>query len=417
MTVLIITARFPTGQFLAHNGQGWPEWPPSPARLVTAILAAAYRSGSGVAVARRLFELPPPVIATPPASERATEVRRWVPVDVTLDLRSGRIGRGGVTDKLAKPPERGTVVGDHPVEYRFGSAALSDAELNTLDAVLLQVPYLGRPTSPVVLDRQVEPSVVDPNSTTWSPDPNGDLRVQVAAPQLLEALDAREQEREAMGITGHHPRLSARPFARYSRRLPSDADPGDSHTATGARVIEVIEGLTYYQTRGAQPLDVVAITEALRTQTTSRAIAVPVYGALTREGRETPRLFGVAVTGTGPIEAWCLINGQLEELKPAIMRGTTVERRLIAEVWGTGRAWTTLAPLPNQPGALREELTHLAEGHQVEIADATLHAAARSGLAPNVEFNPQLTHVSVLFDDAIEGPLTLSGTALVPFPM
>lgn len=414
--MLTITARFPAGQYLAHNGRGWPEWPPSPARLLTAILATAYRTGTGIKTARRLFELPPPVISTPPAGDRATDYSRWVPVDVTLDIDTGKIGRGGVTGNLAKPPERGTTVGDRPVEFRFENAALNVEELTTLDAIFTRVPYLGRPTSPVILNRLPEPSEDDADHTIWTPDPAGKHRIQVATPQLLQALDAREQEREAVGITGHHPRLTARPVAHYTRHLPGKTTRGSVTPATAATVNQIAQGLTYYATHGATPTDAIAVTDALRTPNSS-ALAVPVFGTLTSQGLEIPRLFGMAIAGPGPASIWCLVNGQPQELTARILRGNRTEQALIAQVWGTAMGWTTMVPVANQPADIRSQLCHIAAAHGATIADATLHTVARYPLAPDIGFNPQLTHISVLFDQAIEGPIDLAGVALTPFQL
>ena len=60
MTAFTVTARFPTGEFNAHDRDGGPEWPPAPARLAAALLAAAHESGSGVGVVESLFFLAAP---------------------------------------------------------------------------------------------------------------------------------------------------------------------------------------------------------------------------------------------------------------------------------------------------------------------------------------------------------------------
>lgn len=87
--VLLVTVRFASGRF-----HGEPEWPPAPARLFQATLAACARGGELEEQDQAVFEwweqLSPPRIAAPPAW-RGQEVKFWVPNN-DLDAKGGDPG-------------------------------------------------------------------------------------------------------------------------------------------------------------------------------------------------------------------------------------------------------------------------------------------------------------------------------------
>ena len=221
MTAFTVTARFPAGQFNAHGSDGEAEWPPAPARLAAALLSAAYESGDGVEAVEGLFALDPPDISAPRVGERAVDYGRWVPTNNEIkEKRGDPIGIVDANERFAdkgfKPPERGVVVGtgSHDlVCWYFKSAR--DADTDALRRVARNVAYLGRPTSPVILDVVMGIQNPPEDHDRWIPDENGTRALRVATPDLLRALDEREEQRRRSRVTGTHPTLDVRPTARY----------------------------------------------------------------------------------------------------------------------------------------------------------------------------------------------------------
>lgn len=414
MAPLTLTIRFPAGQYHAHDARGNAEWPPAPARVATSLLATAYttRNPAGVDVARALFDLEPPTIWTPSVGERHTGFARWVPVDVKVNLATGKAERGGLDTKLSKPPERGMVIGDGQVTVTWEDHGLSTQQFSVLDDLVKNVTYLGRPTSPVIMDRS--PCGPPAAGTKWIPDESGAERLRVATPQLLAALDARERQREQIGITGHHPRLATRPVARYRRLdLGANNDFG-VRLATYAQTAEAITSLMYYRTHGAAPGDISEFIRALDLP--EGAFVVPVYGATSRQGLSTPRLFGVATHAAAP-QTPVYVRGRelVDSPRPTLgVAGVTAERA-IAAAWGSATAWSTLAPVTSDRASLIQYTTELASRHGVELVDAAIHDACRHPHGPDTSLHPYQTHLSILLDPPISGPVTVQDAALAPF--
>ena len=159
MSDLTITASFPLGEFNAHDGEGRAEWPPAPARVLAAMLSAAHGLGEGVSEVEALFRCRPPRITAPPAGERQIGYRRWVPVNNELKMDkngspTGIVDRNDrLLEKQAKDPECGMMVGTGPSDVvRWTFAVDGPVDLGVLQKVARSVEYLGRPTSPVLLD-------------------------------------------------------------------------------------------------------------------------------------------------------------------------------------------------------------------------------------------------------------------------
>lgn len=414
---LTLAIRFPTGQYHAHDAGGKAEWPPAPARVLAALLSTAYttRNPAAIAAIRPLFTLSPPILWCPPVTQRNGEVSRWVPVDADLDPVTGKIGRGGLTGKILKPPERSTIVGDTPTLIQWDATRMLPHDLSLLDQLLPQVCYLGRPTCPVMITR-IDMDAADlPALTTWTPDPRGRERLAIATEDLLLALDRREQEREAAGTPGLHPRLTIRPQARYTRTRPPGSTSETFTPASESTVRQVCAELAFYRTPGAAPLDVPAVLNALEITTRADALAVPILGETTRGGLASSRLFGVAATGVTPRPRRYLRGRELVDLaapRPGVT--STTARRTIAAAWGASTAWTTLAPLPNDRRALLRMIRYLAQTHNAEVIDATIHNTGRDKNSFHTSYHPHLTHLSVLFDRLVAGPLIIDGTALLP---
>lgn len=416
MPPLTLTIRFPTGQYHAHDARGNAEWPPAPARVATSLLATAYttKNAAGVDVARALFDLQPPTIWTPSVGERHTGFARWVPVDVNVNLAAGTAERG-MGSKLAKPPERGITIGEGQATVTWEDHGLSAQELSVLDDLLKDVTYLGRPTSAVIMDRAPDGSSDETPAglTSWVPDQSGTERLRVATPQLLAALDARERQRERIGVTGYHPRLAARPEARYRPLETSQDRESGVRLATFAQTAEAIASLMYYGTPEAAPGDVAEFLWALDLP--EGAFVVPVYGETSRKGFATPRLFGVA-THAVPPQAPVYVRGRelVDSPRPIPgVSGATAERA-IASAWGSSTAWSTLVPVASDRATLIQHTKDLAHRHGVELIDAVVHDACRHPHGPDTSLHPSRTHLSILVTQPISGPLIVQGAALEP---
>ena len=104
--ILELEVTFIGGRF---RGEAW-EWPPSPTRLFQALIAATHYGANGLfhqaardAALRWLEQLPPPTIASVPASYGADHVENYVPnnddeLGVNAHVRTAKslalLGRG-----------------------------------------------------------------------------------------------------------------------------------------------------------------------------------------------------------------------------------------------------------------------------------------------------------------------------------
>ena len=209
------------------------------------------------------------------------DVSRWVPVDVEISP-NGRLARGGLTGKILKPPERGSVVGDGAIRFDFDIEEFGSEELVVLAHVLRQVPYLGRPTSPVLLDLVAD--AYEGAMDVWRPDDAGPIHVPVATPALLTALDQREAERAEDGTPGYHPRIR-RPTARY--RLEAGLAVDEPRLAVPAVVDDVLDSAVSYELRGVSPDGLAAVVAALKP---AGGVLVPVTGTWERQGKVDSRV-------------------------------------------------------------------------------------------------------------------------------
>ncbi len=143
--MLLIQARFLSGRFHAnpwghHVNEGLVEWPPSPWRLLRALLSAGFTRLGWEAVPENgaaLIELlasRPPRYHLPPATTSHT--RHYMP------LYGGKTTR--IIDAFASVSE--------PLVFEFDVDPEPDA-LTLLDRLLASVPYLGRAESTVELTR------------------------------------------------------------------------------------------------------------------------------------------------------------------------------------------------------------------------------------------------------------------------
>lgn len=422
MSDLTIAASFPLGEFNAHDGEGRAEWPPAPARVLAAMLSAAHGLGEGVSEVEALFRCLPPRITAPPAGERQIGYRRWVPVNNELKLDkngspTGIVDRNDrLLEKQAKDPECGMMVGTGPDDVvRWTFPVDGPADLGILQKVARSVEYLGRPTSPVLLDVVDGAVEVPPGHFCWEPDPLGWIQLRVGTEGLLAALDAREEERRRSTVTGTHPYMSVRPTALY--RLV-DRRSGDG-AAPDAR--ELLRTCSLYRMphsgrQGAvlvHASDAALVTEQLRDSLGEAGWMLPLIGGLGR--RHLPVLRGVLVAGGPRLPSVGLA------VRTGVVKARLAETRTLASLPRVLRAatapslrWTTVVPTAEEPERIVSLLEECASGLGCGLVGAERHSDSRSDGGVDGQEDNGRWHISVAFDAEVPGPVVFDGALMVP---
>ena len=210
------------------------EWPPSPARLFAALVAAdGTRDRCRVTDGTELawFErLPPPVIHAHAGAchQRLHEryVARYASAfernNKTRELHSHQeyIGRIGVPNRAgARVAPR-----DPRVVYAWNVESPPEEILDGLRRRAARVGYLGASDSPVRVRVTTRPMVA--SSDTFTPDPRSELVIDVPTPGRLQVLDRMYDEWCARGAS-----VSRLQFPALERgvpyRSPGSAEPAD----------------------------------------------------------------------------------------------------------------------------------------------------------------------------------------------
>ena len=422
MTDLTITASFPLGEFNAHNGEGRAEWPPAPARVLAAMLSAAHGLGEGVSEVEVLFRCLPPRITAPPAGERRIGYRRWVPVNNELKMDKNGSPTGIVDlnerllEKQAKDPECGMMVGTGPDDVvRWTFPVDGPVDLGVLQKVARSVEYLGRPTSPVLLDVVDGAVEVPPGHSCWEPDQTGWIQLRVGTEGLLAALDAREEERRRSTVTGTHPYMSVRPTYPYRIVGEKAGEVPAPDTRELLRTCSLYR-IPHSGRQGAvlvHAADAALVTEQLRDSLGEAGWMLPLIGGLGR--RHLPVLRGVLVAGgsrlpsvglavrTGVVEARLAETRTLASL-PRVLRAATVP----------SLQWTTVVPTAEEPEHIVSLLEECASGLGCGFVGAERHSDSRSDGGVDVQEDNGRWHVSVAFDAEVPGPVVFDGGLMVP---
>lgn len=422
MSDLTITASFPLGEFNAHDGERRAEWPPAPARVLAAMLSAAHGLGEGVSEVEALFRCRPPRITAPPAGERQIGYRRWVPVNNELKMDkngspTGIVDRNDrLLEKQAKDPECGMMVGTGPSDVvRWTFAADGPVDLGILQTVARSVEYLGRPTSPVLLDVVDGAVEAPPGHFCWEPDQTGWIQLRVGTEGLLAALDAREEERRRSTVTGTHPYMSVRPTAPYRLVGGRSGDGAAPDTRELLRTCSLYR-MPHSGRHGAvlvHAADAALVMEQLRDSLGEAGWMLPLIGGLGR--RHLPVLRGVLVAGgprlpsvglavrTGVVEARLAETRTMASL-PRVLRAATTP----------SSQWTTVVPTAEVPEGIRDMLKKCASGLGCRLVGAERHSDSRSDGGVDVQEDNGRWHVSVAFDAMVPGPVVFDGTLMVP---
>lgn len=198
-----IRLKFPVGVYYAQSAQdpGQPEWPPSPVRLVGALLAAAHDrstehdSADDRALVQRLCQSDPPHIVAPraaaveaPAEGDAAFLRgpsRWAPRNYF-----GTKGRS-----QAAVEKVGVAIGDRPVWFIWPNLSLEPLERDRLEALLADITFLGTSRSPVIAVAATEMPDDDPAWVPLDGSEQGVESVAVRVPdeRTVATFDARHE--------------------------------------------------------------------------------------------------------------------------------------------------------------------------------------------------------------------------------
>ncbi len=196
--MLAIRCQFLLGTYqAAAPGQtGHPEWPPHPARLHSALVAAGWALGGGSfpnrarAALEWLENAPPPALSVPAQIGLRGSPDVYVPRNVTPRERSdveGKMRRGEDPSRQIGRVSRRfptSIPGDHPVFFVWETDPGEHA--SALAQLAQEVAYLGSSRSPVCCA-----SVNEPPAPTLVPvTTNGTLALRVPADGFTDSLIA-----------------------------------------------------------------------------------------------------------------------------------------------------------------------------------------------------------------------------------
>jgi len=193
---------FLTGHCVAtrHYDRDQPEWPPHPARLLFALVAAAghERTADETAALEWLCSQLPPAIAFSDAQSRST-VEAFVPVNDQAAPRNAQ-AVSGMLPRLRQPRTFPCVVPDSPiVGYVWEQAEPDQATRAVLGSLAGRLVYLGHSSS------LVRARVIDEAPVAALVPGRGDRQLRVPAAGLLTALDGALARYQATGVRGPLP--------------------------------------------------------------------------------------------------------------------------------------------------------------------------------------------------------------------
>lgn len=195
-----------------------PEWPPHPARLFCALVAAATERSPDDDALRWLEAQDPPVVLAPEAT--ASTLTAFVPTNAMLkETRSNRVGR--TADQRVW--QRNHLAGDH-VQMVWEKARPADATLARLQGLARRIPFLGRSTSQVVVTVTDQRPPADTGLTRTEPLPTGTQRLRVPYRGYLDALRGAFDDGDPARTVSHWA-FYGRPSARATGELTARPGP------------------------------------------------------------------------------------------------------------------------------------------------------------------------------------------------
>ena len=391
---LTLRVRFPQGSYDAVGTKGRHEWPPAPERLTAAGLAG--QAGMSSRPVDVLYELDAPVISAPAVGRaRNHHYSRWVPRQSAGVNPKGEDKYGSKVDKA--PGDNAGVLVDpaSQVVYAWDVDGVDIDEAGLREA-FARVAYLGRPTSPVIVEVLCTDELDLPvDQPVYRPDPRGKVSMSVPAPQVLASRERAWAIRLAAGAHDVRAPQVMRSWQSYS------TSTGNEHMllADRRRLGLRTAGWRWFWCPRNTPADAVHV----------------VMGALRAEGGQDvlpgfldDELVLVGARDVDDLDGFEAVYGRrILRLRYNAARPPRVLDALVPLV-STSAVWTTT--LPTVPGDLRDDLQSITD--QAQVAEAFTHdePKGRSRLWPRPM--PGSTNITVWFDRPVSGPLFVGGTAM-----
>lgn len=193
--MLTIQVEFPSGRYLAAQSgdPSLPEWPPHPARLFSAFVAAAYRGNGGISPSGRsalewLEALPPPALWAPPADLSPAPVSFVPPGDMVE-------AKGGKDTKRYEHPifrwrqdrrfPEARILGEPRVEFHWKTSPSPDM-LASLQHIARDITHVGTSHSMAIVTVSESAPTLMPN---YMPGESGAISLRTTLAGRLAELD------------------------------------------------------------------------------------------------------------------------------------------------------------------------------------------------------------------------------------
>lgn len=169
-----------------------PEWPPSPARLFSALVAASAGDPADGDVLRALESAPSPLIHASSLKDVRFDARTGFVVTNRIKAGAGSQSWPGRTNGIR---ERVSVVpGCDSFAIVWPTLELTDAQLGRLSRLAWRVPYVGRTTSDALVTVMPAVAPIEDGQQVWRPTKlgmaSGEVTVDLPGPGYLESLMA-----------------------------------------------------------------------------------------------------------------------------------------------------------------------------------------------------------------------------------
>lgn len=396
---LTLTLRFPMGQFNAAGGTGAAEYPPSPARLASALLAVAHGFGDEkeIEAARALFDTLPPVIDAPPAYT-TDRLERWVPVQFDHKAKKQSL--------MPKAGENGVMLdASIPLVYHWDDF---EGDVEALHTAALRVSYVGRPTSPAILSASSVAMVKTPaeGAHRWVPAAHGDATINVPSTDYLNVLDRAHLERVAVDHPGYHPPVR-RTIAQYiTPVIVSDQDGNIPEAPSWGEVEELLTDSAVYRIPACDLGYADMALDMVRFNTGTENV-VPVLRDAEHGGDQ---LYGVIAVGAAlhGVQTIPVMTGAgvVNAVRTGSFRAS--EKKAAIHALSTARVWTTVIPVSAVEADVISGVEALASSLGAEIESLQGHNTPRDESYLSSPERDDVIHLSIRFDRPVTGPLFIT---------
>ncbi|MFC1579560.1 type I-U CRISPR-associated protein Csb2 [Thermodesulfobacteriota bacterium] len=436
---MYIQVSFPSGRYYAaeaHNPSS-PEWPPHPSRLFSALVASAYRSGTGMTVPKQtalewLEALPPPSIAAPEVDLSSAPVCYVPPGDST-----GRKGKKGQEQyehgvfRWGQPRHfpNAIILGEPVVYYNWQEDPEEDT-VAALDDISAGVSHVGTSHSMAVVNTGVGQM---PVSAVISPDPNGIHYLRAATPGRLHELETVYKQNTGV----RRPTPACEYLASYrSTKERTHRDYASESEFISLRILGTMHGAdtAAYLGRALRRAVMSVLGDdappAVHGHDRGNHVAwlpLPDVGHRYASGRIVgvgimlpqdlePEQRQKVLSGIGRVRDLRLPDGRIAQLSPATP-GERLPKTLLRKTWTrSSRAWATVTPvvLDRPPKRLTEERVRAAlceslgfagypEPQEVNISTFSIFRGAPPAF--RVRADKPRYHATVRFAEPIRGPV------------